>query len=720
MLKLLSLLFVFAWALPAHAALKFDYQSNSTAQSKYAAGLRTMARITSASALTLTSGPAGTFGGTYLDMTSAPNIGWPGLDNCPVGSSAISVLMRVVPNASGAPAALKGLLSLNSGTMDNNQGLRGGYGFVIRTDGKLGVTAGAIGSTGVGYFNNAAASAAFTFVNNTPTDIGFTWDGTSGATAKVYQDGVQIGTVTAAGASSAMNYLGCVEIQTYSPDNLATNNQFHINEIAIWDNVENFAAAPYVGRSGFVTSTAYEGYNFTSPAASNVLNGVAYGPGPGGSSGTYQGPSAANVKTGVAFGASGGSTGSYDGSDRWTDPGAAAVQAGVAYKANSLTNNQTGSYTGADRWTDPGAANVRSGTAYKANSTTNNQTGSLSVPSAANVLLGVAVDATTGTYVGVTTGNVKHGVAYGAASALTGSYTGADWCSDPGQANVLSTASYLVAGVSVSGSWLSAPVNKVQSGYAYGAAGVSLTGTDLCTDPSVANVTLGTGYDIYSVHKVGTYVPSGTIDPLPQNVRSGIGYALDGIVKVGTALMPPVNKVKLGYLYDDGATAGTLTCDDPGVGNVAAGINYSVYSVSKTGTLAAVTNYLSAAILKQGATTPSLTPLKITRGDTVIFTLYAQDATGAAFDLTGASLQTQIRGPGGVVKTFGNSQHTPDSDQVAHKGKFLLSLSASDTAALKQAAGLEIVTQATQGASATFFHGKAILTVLPSTPEDSE
>jgi hypothetical protein len=88
------------------------------------------------------------------------------------------------------------------------------------------------------------------------------------------------------------------------------------------------------------------------------------------------------VKTGVA---GDGGTGTYDGSDRWTDVGIANVRSGSVYKANSVTNNRTGTAA------IPTAANVRSGTATDAT------TGTLVVPTAANVRLGVAVDATVGT-----------------------------------------------------------------------------------------------------------------------------------------------------------------------------------------------------------------------------------------------------------------------------------------------------------------------------------
>ncbi|MGZ6477645.1 MAG: hypothetical protein ACXWQE_00005, partial [Bdellovibrionales bacterium] len=62
------------------------------------------------------------------------------------------------------------------------------------------------------------------------------------------------------------------------------------------------------------------------PAAGDLRSGVDYG--------TLVVPTLANTKTGVA---GDGGTGTYDGSDRWSDLGIANARAGTPYKANSLT-----------------------------------------------------------------------------------------------------------------------------------------------------------------------------------------------------------------------------------------------------------------------------------------------------------------------------------------------------------------------------------------------
>jgi hypothetical protein len=59
--------------------------------------------------------------------------------------------------------------------------------------------------------------------------------------------------------------------------------------------------------------------------------------------GNYTDPAIANVKTGTGYTFAGSSlTGTYDGSDRWTDPGESNVLTGITYKANSTTVNKTG------------------------------------------------------------------------------------------------------------------------------------------------------------------------------------------------------------------------------------------------------------------------------------------------------------------------------------------------------------------------------------------
>lgn len=73
-----------------------------------------------------------------------------------------------------------------------------------------------------------------------------------------------------------------------------------------------------------------------SPAASDVRFGVNVAA----ATGTCKVPTAANTKIGTAVDVSG--TGTYDGSDRWSNLGETSVVVGLPYKANSTVNNKTG------------------------------------------------------------------------------------------------------------------------------------------------------------------------------------------------------------------------------------------------------------------------------------------------------------------------------------------------------------------------------------------
>jgi hypothetical protein len=127
-------------------------------------------------------------------------------------------------------------------------------------------------------------------------------------------------------------------------------------------------------------------------------------------------------------------------STKYSDPGQTNVRLGTTYKFDSATNNRTGTvrvpvvgnvkigslyddadsltgtYDGSDRWTDPSESNVRLSTAYKANSTSNNKTGTARIPPIAQV---------------------KIGTVYDSSDSLTGTYDGSERYTDLSQATVL-------------------------------------------------------------------------------------------------------------------------------------------------------------------------------------------------------------------------------------------------------------------------------------------
>ncbi len=238
------------------------------------------------------------------------------------------------------------------------------------------------------------------------------------------------------------------------------------------------------GVAGDGGTGTYDGSDrWTDPGESNVRSATAYKANStsNNKAGTCVVPTAANTKTGVSVDVSPG-VGTYDGSDRWTDPGQGNVAFGVAYKANSTSNNRTGlvvipsaaavktgvgfdvsstgTYDGSDRHTDPGIANVRSGTAYKSNSVANNRTGTASIPTAPQVLDGIAVDATVGNVVLPSVADVRAAVTFGAANALVGTYTSTS--TDPGVANVFYGTTYVINGTTYVGTYNPASASPIE------------------------------------------------------------------------------------------------------------------------------------------------------------------------------------------------------------------------------------------------------------------
>jgi hypothetical protein len=115
---------------------------------------------------------------------------------------------------------------------------------------------------------------------------------------------------------------------------------------------------------------------YTDPGVSNVRLGTTYqfNSLTDNRTGTARIPASNKVQVGYNYDSSDSLTGTYDGSDRYTDPGQANVLLGQQYAHNSLTNNRTGTLES----TDPGENNVVAGNTYKINSV--NKTGTFVTP----------------------------------------------------------------------------------------------------------------------------------------------------------------------------------------------------------------------------------------------------------------------------------------------------------------------------------------------------
>lgn len=116
------------------------------------------------------------------------------------------------------------------------------------------------------------------------------------------------------------------------------------------------------------------------------------------------------------------------------------------------------------------------------------------------------------------------------------------------------------------------------------------------TDPGIANVLSGVGYDFKGQSLTGTYTVPTSTDPGIANVLSGTSYIISGTTYTGTYhdptyTDPGVSNVASGvqYIFNDSTLTGELpsgaTYTDPGIANVAIGTDYIFNNATLTGTL---------------------------------------------------------------------------------------------------------------------------------------
>jgi hypothetical protein len=389
---------------------KFVLRGNSLTAYKHSGAGKTATLLTASVPVVLADAAA--IGGQVLNF--APGGGtqrstcYPGFSNSTL-TGQISILCRFAVDYSGTPSANVPIMDLNGPKMfSSSSACVKGFQIYHSSAGHL------IGNTtnlgGTSVIPNNSDLGAWSPVAGQYYDFVWTWNGSITAGSwKLYIDGVLFAT-----ANPAQLWVngdgGHVSIGFGYTYNQVLQSAQKINEYVLWDsvidptsgglNLNGSTRASFVTITGTLdptnstdpgihevsTGTAYiiNGVSLTGdsdePAQSDVRSGVQYDNNT--KTGTLVTPALSNVKTGVA---GDGGTGTYDGSDRWTDVGIANVRSGSAYKANSTSNNRTGIAA------IPTAANVRSGTSTDAT------TGTLAVPAASDVRLGVAVDATVGT-----------------------------------------------------------------------------------------------------------------------------------------------------------------------------------------------------------------------------------------------------------------------------------------------------------------------------------
>lgn len=314
-------------------------------------------------------------------------VSWSGVKNMP-NARTHSVLVRFAPTYTGAPAATRAILEINSGASASGA-------FIIISH------ATATGNLTVTARNQAGASAystsfgAWSPTSGTYYDLVWQWDGTTTANAgKVYIDNSLLGQATASVALDTNwdnTYWKSIAVGAASG---LTTSALKLSELVVFDSLISAGNVTLTSGSGtlsgasrtaFVDAAAFDGSSNTDPGIANVRLSTGYTIAGAALTGTAAIPTAANVRSGTATDATTGSLAvpaassvrSGTATDNTTGtldlPATTDVKTGVTFDGAS----KTGTYTGSDRWSDPGVTHVEAGISYKANSTTNNKTGTL-------------------------------------------------------------------------------------------------------------------------------------------------------------------------------------------------------------------------------------------------------------------------------------------------------------------------------------------------------
>jgi hypothetical protein len=170
----------------------------------------------------------------------------------------------------------------------------------------------------------------------------------------------------------------------------------------------------------------------------------------------------------------------------------------------------------------------------------------------------------------ITASEIKSGVSHTInGSVINGTYDGSDLNSDPGVANVRSGTTYKIASATNNrtGTLDLPATSNVKTGVTFDGAGQTgtYTGSDRWTNPGESNVRQGTAYkaDSTTNNKTGTaYIPAAA------DVRSGTNVD----ATTGTLDLPAEADVRDGTDFDGGSQTGTL--DLPSTGDVKVGVIY--------------------------------------------------------------------------------------------------------------------------------------------------
>jgi hypothetical protein len=134
---------------------------------------------------------------------------------------------------------------------------------------------------------NAVSAGAYSPTSGTRNDIGFSWDGTTTANSfKVYVDSVLLGSITPGTAFEA-GWTNTYFKEIILGVSRAASAALHrTDELVIWDTVVDFTANVTLesgpgllngaSRSSYVSVSAFDGLQNTSPGDSNVKNGTTW------------------------------------------------------------------------------------------------------------------------------------------------------------------------------------------------------------------------------------------------------------------------------------------------------------------------------------------------------------------------------------------------------------------------------------------------------------
>lgn len=288
---------------------------------------------------------AGALGGSYLKFGSGASatsqaLAYEGRLNSP-STRAFTLVMRIRV----ANNVAQGFFA--SGGMHIGSNIANGFAFGYTGSGALVLrmtsTGGSLG------LNNSTVSFTPTAGVWHDYAITATGDTTSGG-YKVYADGNLLGSVTSSQSYESPRLQWDVLYHVIGSYIAHNPSYFDLNELALYEGVQDVTQFTFAddsvgaltgpSRTKFLKSSGVRADRWEDPGAAHVratrpqyyVAGVLQTP-------SLVVPTLANTKTGVA---GDGGTGTYDGSDRWSDPADENVRAGVSYKANSTTNNRTG------------------------------------------------------------------------------------------------------------------------------------------------------------------------------------------------------------------------------------------------------------------------------------------------------------------------------------------------------------------------------------------